>query len=434
MKRLLTINDRPGAYPDSYYAASANHIDPFPGVDQDLSCDVCIVGAGYTGLSAALHLAQRGYDTVLVDANRVGWGASGRNGGQVNSGQRRGQTHLEKLVGPDHAWQLWELGQAAKALVKDLVSRHHIDCAYKSGIINAVHRQRYVSDSHRYVDKLRNEYGYDQIRALSRDEIRQHLATDYYYGGSIDMGAAHLHPLNYALGITRAAVNHGARIYERSEVVDVEEGAKCRVRLSRGQVTADFVVLACNGYLDGLNKNIAARVMPINNFIIATEPLPESLAREIIRDDVAVSDSKFVINYYRLSQDRRLLFGGGETYRYRFPKDIKSFVRPYMLEVYPQLQDIKIDFGWGGTLAITMRRLPYFTRLSRNVLTASGYSGQGVAIATLAGQVLAETIAGTSERFDVMRNIPTVPFPGGPMVRWPLLVLAMTYFSLRDKI
>ena len=201
-----------------------------------------------------------------------------------------------------------------------------------------------------------------------------------------------------------------------------------------GRVKADFVILACNGYLDNLETRVATRAMPINNFIIATEPLAEEQASELIRQDAAVADSKFVINYYRLSADRRLLFGGGENYSYRFPQDIQNFVRPYMCEVYPQLAGTRIDYGWGGTLAITINRLPYFARLAGNVFTASGYSGQGVALATLAGQILAQAIAGTAERMDVMQRIPSHPFPGGRLLRWPLLVLAMTYYSLRDRL
>ena len=211
-------------------------------------------------------------------------------------------------------------------------------------------------------------------------------------------------------------------------------GKRCLVRVPDGAIEADHVVLACNGYLQGLRTPRGDRTMPINNFIIATEPLSAELARQLIRDDVAVSDSKFVINYYRLSADRRLLFGGGETYSYRFPRDIKSFVRPHMLSVYPQLADVAIDYGWGGTLAITMNRLPYFARLADNVLIAGGYSGQGVAMATLAGQILAEALTGSARRMDIMQRIPSYTFPGGRWLSWPLLVLSMTYYSLRDKL
>lgn len=434
MTALLTANDIKGAYPPSYYAATANAIDPFPSLKGDIAADICIVGGGYTGLSAALHLSKRGYDVALVEAHRVGWGASGRNGGQVDGGQRRPQSELEALLGQGHAKQLWSLGEEAKSLVKSLIAEHEIACDLKPGIIHADHKPRYVKHTRNEVEKLREDYGYPFIHALTLEEIREQLTTNSYHGGAFDEGAAHLHPLNYALGLAEAARRSGARLYERSEVLRYDRGSPCRIYLEGGSVTADFAVLACNGYIDRLDGETSSRMMPINNFIVATEPLVEDRAQELIRDDVAVADSKFVINYYRLSADRRLLFGGGETYGYRFPKDIKSFVRPYMLEVYPQLKNTRIDFGWGGTLAITMNRLPYFARLAPNVLTAAGYSGQGVALATLAGDILAEAIAGTAERLDVMAKIPTHAFPGGRHLRSPLLALSMFYYALRDKL
>ncbi len=433
MGRLLTVNDTFGEYPPSYYAATADRPEPLPSVAGQLSCDVCVIGGGYTGLSAALHLAEQGADTVLVEAHRIGWGASGRNGGQLGSGQRRSQTELERRLGVDHARQLWEIAEAAKRLVKALIERHRIDCDLKPGAIHADHRARFVADTHRYVEKLRAEYGYEQIEPLSREEIRGHLGTDCYHGGTIDRGAAHLHPLNYALGLGRAARAAGVRVFERCPVLGYTAGAGCRVRCANGHVDADAVIIACNGYLERLGAGAGDRTMPINNYIIATEPLPEEFARELIRDDVAVSDSKFVINYYRLSADRRLLFGGGESYRYTFPRDIKSFVRPHMLAIYPQLADTKIDYGWGGTLAVTRSRLPCFGHLAHNVLIAGGYSGHGVGMATIAGQILAETIDGSTARMEIMERIRSRPFPGGRWLRWPLLAMAMTYYSLRDR-
>ncbi len=431
---FLFRNGTPGAYPDSYYAATANKMAPLPALEGDADCDVCIIGGGFTGLSAALELAERGLDVVLLEAHRAGWGASGRNGGQAGSGQRRDQDWLERAVGREDAHRLWDIAQQAKALVKERIARHAIACDLKPGILHVSHKRGFVADDHAYVEKLRSEYGYDDIRAVSDAEAREMLGSTLYYGGSLDMGAAHLHPLNFALGLAEAARAAGARIFERSPATGFESGDPASVRTAGGKVRARFVILACNGYLDGLAPRVAARVMPINNFVIATEPLGEDRARQIIRDDVAVADSKFVINYYRLSADRRLLFGGGETYSYDFPQDIKAFVRPYMLRVYPQLADVKIDYGWGGTLGITMKRMPYFARPAPNVLNASGYSGHGVALATLAGQILAEAVEGTLGRFDVMTRIPARKFPGGTRLRGPLLVLAMLWYGLRDRL
>ncbi len=393
-----------------------------------------MIGAGFTGLSTALHLAERGYQVVVLDAHRVGWGASGRNGGQLGSGQRMDQVELEQLVGVADARRLWALSESAKSLVRDLIMRHEIDCDLTPGVLNTDHRSRFSEASRRYAEKLQNEYQYQDIRWIDKPELRDMLATERYCSGTLDTGAAHLHPLNYALGLAQAASKAGVRFYENSEVTRLTPGDPAIVETRTGQVKAKFVALGCNGYLGTLDRHVAARVMPINNFIIATEPLGQSLAQALIRDNVAVADSKFVVNYYRLSVCGRLLFGGRESYGYKFPTDIKSFVRKAMVEIYPQLHDTGIDFGWGGTLAITMNRMPYLARLHPNVFNASGYSGHGVAMASLAGQLLAETIVGTAERFDVMSGVPGQPFPGGVAMRSPLLKLAMLYYSLRDKL
>ena len=246
-------------------------------------------------------------------------------------------------------------------------------------------------------------------------------------------GAGHLHPLNYALGLGNAAAKAGVRIFERTPVLDVEKGKIVRVRTESGSVRAGTVLLACNGYIGGLDKTVSAHVMPINNFIIATEPLSPDLAQSLIGNGAAVADSRNVVNYYRLSEDNRLLFGGGETYSYRFPEDIKAFVRKPMLRVYPQLADVVIDYGWGGTLGITMTRMPHLIKLSPNLLSAAGYSGHGVAAATLCGKLMAETITGKPDRFDLMASLPNPRFPGGSAIRTPLLVLAMLYYALRDR-
>ncbi|MCV6575748.1 MAG: FAD-binding oxidoreductase [Cohaesibacter sp.] len=431
---FLHSNDQQGRYPLSYYAASANAHGSLPAAQGDLSCDVCVIGAGYMGLSSALHLAQKGYDVVLLDAHRVGWGASGRNGGQVGSGQRMEQDDLEKLVGHDHARRLWDLAEASKALVKSLIADHGIECDLKPGILHADHKKSYVAHSKAYAQKLQDEYGYDAIGFVDRDEICSMLGSDAYYGGTIDWNAAHLHPLNFALGLSLAAQKAGVRLFENSQVLDIQKGAKVGITTDEAQITASHVIMACNGYIDKLVPKIAARVMPMNNYIIATEPLSEAEAKALIRDDVAVADSKFVINYFRLSSDRRLLFGGGESYSFKFPSDIKSFVRKPMLDIYPQLKDIELDYGWGGTLGITLNRMPYFCKLDANIFNASGFSGHGVAMATLAGHILADAIDGQASRFDVMEKVPTHSFPGGRHLRWPLMVLGMLYYSLRDRL
>jgi len=430
---LLTVNDRPGQYPPSYYAAHASTLDPFPRAAGALTCDVCVVGGGFTGLSAALHLAQRGYDVVLLEAQRVGFGASGRNGGQVGQGQRLDQQELEKMLGRDHAHALWQVARQSVDLVRDLAASDLVHADFHPGIIHADHRERFVSHSHDYVRHMHEEYGYTAIRALDRDEMRHLVASDAYHGGSIYDDAGHIDPLELVLGLARMAVAAGVRIFERSKVSTLTEGDPALLRTDDAEITARHVVMGCNGYLGRLDDRVAARVMPINNYIIATEPLGPERQEALIRNNHAVADSKFVINYFRFSDDHRLLFGGTESYGYRFPSDIAAKVRKPMLEIFPQLADVRIDHAWGGTLGITMNRMPHFERLSGNVLSLSGFSGHGVALATLAGQIAAETIAGQAERFDLMARVPGRPFPGGPALRTPLLILAM-WFSLRDRL
>lgn len=431
---LLTANDTRGVHAPSYYAATANRQTHYAPLEGELACDVCVVGGGYTGLSSALYLAERGYQVVLLEAHRLGWGASGRNGGQVGSGQRMDQNVLEQRHGLSHAKMLWHLAEESKQTIADLIAAHDIACDYRPGVLHADHRKSFVPESMEYVEHLRLNYGYDKIRFVSGEEISDLVGSPAYFGGSLDMGAGHLHPLNFALGIARAAEAKGVRFFEETKALSYEGGDTVTVTTEQGTVKAKYLVLGCNGYLGRLDRKTAAHVMPINNFILATEPFSEDEARKLIRDNVAVADSKFVINYFRLSADRRLLFGGGENYGYRFPEDIKAFVRKPMLEIFPQLKDARIDYGWGGTLAITPKRMPYFAHLAPNVLTATGYSGHGLAIATLAGKVIAEAVDGTAARFDVFEKLQVPSFPGGDRLRFPLLVLAMTWFSLRDKL
>ncbi len=429
---LLHINDRTGHYPASYYAATATPLAAFPPMMGETRADVCVVGGGYTGLSAALHLAQKGYDVVLLEAHRVGFGASGRNGGQVGSGQRQDQDWIEKTVGVQTAHRLWEMAEDAKALVRSLIADHAMPVTFQPGVALACRTTAELRAAHAYAEKLHRDYGYDQVQPLDRAGIQAIIGSRAYTGGDIDHGAGHLHPLNYAIGLAMAAVAAGVRIYETSEVHHLQHGAKPVVQTGQGRVVCDHVILAGNGYLGNLDRKIAARVMPINNFIVATEPLGIR-AKEILSQPIAVADTRFVVNYWRLSEDNRLLFGGGESYGYKFPDIIKTVMKP-MLQVYPQLKGVKIDYAWGGTLAITMNRMPCFTRPAPNVLSASGYSGHGVAMATLAGKIMAEAVGAQAERFDLMASLPYTRFPGGAGLRWPLLVTAMTWYSMRDRL
>ncbi|MCX7564877.1 FAD-binding oxidoreductase [Sulfitobacter sp. F26169L] len=430
---LLYANDKRGAYPPSWYAATATPQTPRAPLKGAHKADVCVIGAGYTGLSAALHLAQAGRDVVLLDAQRVGFGASGRNGGQLGSGQRMEQDDLERLLGDPEAAKLWNLAEDAKELVKSLIGKHRIECHLKPGVAWTGSTGSEVRHLHGYAEHLARKYNYGEIETLDHTALQSVCPSPDYRGGVLDMGAAHLHPLNYALGLAQAADVAGVRIYERSAVHHIDEGTHATVRTDAGHVVADHVILACNGYLGGLNRKVAARVMPINNFIIATEPLGERIA-DVLPRDVAVADSRFVVNYFRLSHDGRLLFGGGESYGYRFPADIAAKVRKPMSVVFPHLSDVKIDYAWGGTLGITMKRLPYVARVGKNILSASGYSGHGVGTATHAGQLMARAVQGDADGFDTLAALPNTPFPGGPAMRSPLLVLAMSWYALRDRL
>lgn len=434
MINVLHANDKSGCYPDSFYTASVSPMDEQPVISGHLKADVGIIGAGFSGISAALHLKKLGYDVALIDAHRIGWGASGRNGGQVNSGQRVDQIKLTSMVGADHARELWNIAEESKRLIKSLISDFDIECELEHGIIHANHKPEYRRDSQEEVEFLNREYGYQDIRFIDRDEMRKILDTTAYYDGSLDAGAFHLHPLKFLLGLARQAKKLGVRIYERSEVQNIEYSETVRISTSQGQLDAKHLILAANGYLGRLDKKISNRVFPINNYIIATEPLDPDLAQMLISNRAAVADSKFVINYYRLSADNRLLFGGRESYRYRFPTDIKSFVRKAMLDIYPQLEGTKIDYGWGGTLGITMNRMPYFQRIGPSAISIGGYSGHGVSIATLGGKLAADAVAGTAEKFDVLSSVNVPPIPGGYHARLPLLALGMAYYSLRDRL
>jgi len=449
MSNLLDVNDQPGAYPPTYYAAGVTPLENCSQAAGSMRCDVCVIGGGFTGLSTALHLAQRGYDVRLVEAQRIGFGASGRNGGQVGQGQRRDQDELETMFGVERARGLWNIGTQAVELVRELSQSNLVETDFHSGVLHADHKERFVSHSKAYAEMMQQKYGYTDIRFIPPEEIRELVNSTAYFGGTLDTGAGHIDPLQLALGIARMAQAAGATLHENTRVKLLKEGTTSTVQTDQASITADYIVLACNGYIGDLHKDVSRRVMPINNYIVATEPLGAEAQEKIIKGNIAVADSKFVVNYFRFSNDHRLLFGGTESYSYRFPKNIAAKVRKPLSEIFPQLAKTKIDYAWGGTLGITMNRLPHFQRYSGqryggqgyggqrhsgNVLSLSGFSGHGVALGTLSGQIAAETIAGQAERFDVMSAIPTARFPGGRRLRHPLLVLAMLWYSLRDKL
>jgi gamma-glutamylputrescine oxidase len=418
----------------SLYAATADRTLAFPPLDGPAKANVAIIGGGYTGLSAALHLAEAGVDVVVIEAERVGWGASGRNGGQLHSGQRRDQDWLEAKLGREDAHHLWRLAEEAKALVKELIAKHGIDCDWRAGLIETAHRRRLVAGEIAYVEKLKRDYGYDAVEWLDRDALAATIGTDVYFGGRRDAEAGHLDPLKFAQGLARAAAQAGARIFEGTRAIRLTAGTTHRLETAHGAITADIVILAGNGYLDGVDEEVEARVMPIDNYILATAPIGAGRPGGLIPGGEAVSDSRFVVYYFRPSADGRLVFGGGETYSRRAPADVAGFVRGHLAKIYPQLKDVPVDYAWGGTLAITLPRLPFIRRVRPGVYAATGYSGQGVALAPFAGKVLAEAIAGDPARLDRFAALSMPRFPGGKLLRHPALVAGMLWYALRDRL
>ena len=429
----LHRNDRPGEYPDSWYGATTRVVPPRPELRGTHTADVCIVGGGYTGLTAALRLARAGRKVIVLEAHRAGFGASGRNGGQVGSGFNWYQMDLARKLGPGAARALWDCAEQAKADLHDLIAAHAPEARWTPGVAFGTYKTSECNALHAEAEYLSRTYGYDRITPLDRDGLRAIVATDVYAGGWLDEGAAHIHPLRYAVGLACAAEAAGATIYEGSEVHHLRHGRTVQVQTARGVVTADHVILAGNGYLPGISRQVAARVMPINSFIGATAPLGD-LADEILHRDVAVADSKFVVNYYRLSEDRRLLFGGRESYSLAYPTDIATALHARMVSLFPKLREVGLDYVWGGTLGITMTRLPALQRVAPNILSGAGFSGHGVALSGFSGRVMAEAILGQTGRFDVMAGLPVPNFPGGPRFRPPLLTLAMTWYALRDRL
>ena len=424
----------PTGYPDSYYTATAVGLHDHPQLQGSHRADVCVIGGGFTGLSAALNLAEQGMDVVLLEAERIGFGASGRNGGLIGSGQRGDLLDMEKQFGFERSRLFWDFAEAAKAEIRTRVSKHDIHCDLQDGQIEGTHNRRNLGEAEKYARALVERYDYPHCRALSREETREMIATDDFLEGLYDGQAMTIHPLNYALGLARAAREAGVRIFENSRVLEYTKTDPATVKTGNGAVDAAFVVLGCNGYLGKLEPRVASKIMPINNFVIATESMGEERARKLINGRFGVHDTRFVVNYFRLSDDHRLLFGGGENYRPGFPKDIAKFVRPYMLELFPQLDDVRTDYAWGGTLSVTVNRLPHVGRLDPNLFFAQGYSGHGISTANFAGKVIAEAIAGTAGRFDVFASLPIHTFPGGTLLRYPGMVLGMLYYSIKDKL
>jgi len=419
---------------DSYYAASANPAPDRPALQGDVDADVCVVGGGIAGCSTALHLAERGYNVVLLEGRRIAWGASGRSGGQAIVGYACSQDKLVAQVGRADAKKMFDLSVEAQELIRSLVAQHRIDCDLHWGHLHTAIKPRQVDDLLAHQAELERDYGYPGTRWLDKAELGSVLQTDRYIGGLRDDRSGHLHPLNYTLGIAAAAEAAGVRIYEQASVVGLDHGATVSVRTERGgTVRAKHVALCCNAFIDSrISKKLRDRIMPVGTYIIATERLGQSQVEALVRENVAVSDVNFVLDYFRRSDDHRMLFGGRVSYSGRDALNTAKATRVRMLKVFPQLADAKIDYAWGGHVDITMSRAPDFGRLAPNVYYLQGFSGHGIALTGMAGKLVAETVAGQSERFDLFTKLKHRNFPGGPALRMPGLVLAMLWFRLKD--
>lgn len=415
----------------SYYAASANQATDFPRLKGDLRADVCVIGAGFTGISTALALAERSYNVCVLEANRIGWGASGRNGGQLIAGISGEQKLLD--TNPDLADLVWDMRWRGHEIIRERVERYGIECDLKYGFVDVAIKPRHVLDLQQEEQRLTRRKVPFEHKLLSRTETRDVLGTDAYIGALQNMGNGHLHPLNLCIGEAQAAASLGAQLFEQTAAMRIDHGEAVRVSTAEGSVTADYVIVAGNAY-QSLVKSLRARLFPVRSYIIATEPLSEEQLDTINPHDLAVCDPNFVLEYFRLSADKRLLFGGRCNYFGEDQKVIASRLKPRMLKIYPQLRDVGIDYAWGGTIAVPVNRVPQIGRIAPNVFYANAYSGHGVNVTHLAGEILSDTIGGTAERFDVFSRLRSTRIPGVNHFGNAMVSLGIIYYGLKDKL
>ncbi|NWD05449.1 NAD(P)/FAD-dependent oxidoreductase [Pseudomonas gingeri] len=425
----------PARHTASYYAASSHPQPEYPLLQGEVQADVCVVGGGFSGLNTAIELAERGLSVVLLEARRIGWGASGRNGGQLIRGVGHGLEQFTDVLGQDGVRQLKLMGLEAVDIVRRRIEHFRIDCDLTWGYCDLANKPRDLEGFAEDAEELR-QLGYRHAtRLLQADEMHSVVGSERYVGGLIDMGSGHLHPLNLALGEAAAAAQLGVRLFEQSAVTRIDYGPQVQVHCAQGSVRAKTLVLGCNAYLNGLNGELGGKVLPAGSYIIATEPLSEAQARSLLPQNMAVCDQRVALDYYRLSADRRLLFGGACHYSGRDPQDIAAYMRPKMLEVFPQLAGVRIDYQWGGMIGIGANRLPQIGRLKEqpNVYYAQAYAGHGLNATHLAGKLLAEAISGQqSDGFDLFARVPHITFPGGKYLRSPLLALGMLWHRLKE--
>lgn len=428
---MKAINQRQ-EHTGSYYAASVNEVTDYPVLEGAKSADVCVVGAGFTGTATALSLAERGYSVALVEANRVGWGASGRNGGQVINGMSGIET-LRKKHGNGIAEILNNLRWGGNDIIRERVAKYGIQCDLKDGYLEVATKPSQVSYIDEFAEDRESHPSDFAYEVWDREKTCDMLGTDAYHGGFVCYRDGHLHPLNLCIGEARAAHNLGVQIFEQSPVTGITHGKRPRVETANGYVEADSVVLAGNAYSQLEPKHLSNLIFPAGSYIIATEPLADDVAKSINRKDVAVCDLNEVVDYYRLSADKRLLFGGACNYSGRDPKSIKSYILPRMLKVYPQLKDVNIEYEWGGKIGVVLRRIPTLGRINDNVYYCQGYSGHGVCATHVMGEVMADAVTGTMERFDLFADMNHFRIPGTQWMGNQIIALGMLYYKMKDR-
>ena len=421
-------------YVENYYTATRNPHAPWPILQESVQCDVCIIGAGFTGLSAGLFLTEAGYDVVLLEASRVGFGASGRNGGQAVNSYSRDVDVIEQRYGNDTAKMLGSMMFEGGDIIRDRIDRYAIACDYRPGGIFAAFNARQMA--HLAKQKAAwARYGNHELELLDERGIRREVASERYVGGLLDKRGAHLHPLNLALGEAEAIRRHGGRIYEQSAALSVNYGSPNRVKTAQGEVSATFLIFAGNAYLPSeLEPRLSRKSMPCGSQIIATEPLSRDQALALLPNNYSVEDCNYLLDYFRLSADNRLLYGGGVIYGAREPADVEKIIRPKMLRTFPQLHNVKLDFAWSGNFLLTMSRMPQFGRLENNVYFMQGDSGHGVTATHLSGKLISEVLRGDAERFDAFARLPHLPFPGGRRFKVPLTAMGAAWYALRDRL
>jgi len=417
----------------SYYAASANDKNMRPSLQGDITADVCVIGAGFTGLSTAIHLAEKGFKVVVLEGSLVGFGASGRNGGQIVNSYSRDIDFIEKHYGQEVGKEMGKMAFQGGRILRRLVKDYNINCDLKDGGIFAACNEKQL-DGMKDRKTLWEKHGHTQLDLLDESSIRQRVGTERYVGGLLDNSGGHFHPLNLVLGEAAAVESLGGTIYEDSEVIKVEEGEKTKVYTKNGSVTSNFLVVSGNAYLGGLIPKLESKAIPCGTQVITTEPLSKEQQKQLIPMDNCVEDCNYLLDYYRLSGDGRLIYGGGVTYGAREPSKIEAKIVPNMLKTFPQLKGTKVDFAWTGNFLLTLMRLPQFGRIGNNIYYAQGYSGHGITCSHLAGQVLSDAITDQFERFDVFAGLPQYPFPGGRMFRVPMTAAGAMYYTLRDKL